>query len=100
MKGADILLVIPPPFFLKMPHIGVGYLASYLEQKGFKAAVCDLSLRLHNQAKPDLKRFWHVDCVNSYFQSEIADIIFKSFKGEIDQFIDDILATPTEVIGF
>jgi radical SAM superfamily enzyme YgiQ (UPF0313 family) len=59
-----------------------------------------LSLRLHNQAKPDLKRFWHVDCVNSYFQSEIADIIFKSFKGEIDQFIDDILATPTEVIGF
>ncbi len=100
IKDADILLVVAPPFFVKMPHIGVAYLASFLADKGFKAQVYDLSLKLHNNAKEDLKRFWRVDCVNSYFQSEIAEIIFKSFKREIDQFVDDILATTTEVIGF
>jgi len=100
IKDSDILLIVAPPFFTKMPHIGVAYLASYVASKGFKASVCDLSLRLHNDAAKDLKRFWHVDCVNSYFQSEIADMIFRNFKGEINKFVEELLATKTMVIGF
>jgi radical SAM superfamily enzyme YgiQ (UPF0313 family) len=59
-----------------------------------------LSIKLYNQASPELKKFWNIDCINSFFVSEIAEKIFTNFEEEIDEFIDDILATETRVIGF
>ena len=100
IKNLDILLVIAPPFFIKMPHIGVAYLASFLTHKGFRVSVFDLSLKLHNIVTDELKRFWHVDCINSFFQSEIADMISKNFENEISKFVEEFLATDTRVIGF
>lgn len=99
-KEMDLLLVIPPPFFMKMPHIGVAYLSAFLKQNGLRPATYDLSIKLYNQASPELKKFWNIDCINSFFVSEIAEKIFTNFEEEIDEFIDDILATETRVIGF
>jgi len=100
IKGADISLVIPPPFFIKMPHTGIAYLSSFLKSKGFRVSVYDLSLKLHNSAKDELRRLWHVDCCNTLFQSEIADLIFRNFEKKINKFIEELLATDTRVIGF
>lgn len=100
IKGADIFLVIPPPFFIKMPHIGVAYLSIFLKNKGFRVSVYDLSLKLHNNAREELRRLWHIDCINTFFQSEIADLIFKNFENEINKFIEEFLATDIRVIGF
>ena len=100
IEDADIFLVIPPPFFIKMPHIGVAYLASFLKQKGFKVSVYDLSLKLHNSGKEELKRFWGIGCTNSFFCTEIADTIFQNFRDEINKFIEEFLASKIKVIGF
>lgn len=98
-KDADILLVIPPPFFIKMPHIGIAYLATFLKRKGFRVCVSDLSLKLHNNAPEEFKRFWHVDFTNFCFMSEIAEKILKGFEKEINDFVDEILKTNTGIIG-
>jgi len=100
IKDSDILLVIAPPFLTKMPNIGVGYLDSYLTHKGFKVSISDLSLKLYNSATDELKRFWSIDCVNTFFQSEIADMVFKNFRKEINKFVKEFLATDTRAIGF
>ena len=100
VQDADILLVITPPVFTMMPHIGVAYLSSYLKQQGFKVRVHDLSLRLFNNSSPDLKRFWDVKCINSFFQEQIAENIFKNFGKDLDKFVDELLSTKTKVIGF
>lgn len=100
IKNPDVLLVVTPPFFTKMPNIGVGYLASYLTHKGYKVAVSDLSVKLFNSAREELKRFWSIDCVNNFFQSEIAENIFKNFRKEINKFVEEFLASNTRVIGF
>ena len=99
-SSKDILLVIPPPFFTAMPHIGVAYLSRYLESQGVQVGVYDLSVKLFNQCSEDLKKFWHVECNNNYFISEIAENILKGCQEEIDQFVDDFLFTKTKVIGF
>ncbi len=96
----DILLVVPPPFFIRMPHIGIAYLVSFLKQKGYRVAVEDLSLKLHNNSPSEMKKFWHIDCVNSFFQSEIAENIYKNFRKEIAEFVDRFLETKTKVVGF
>jgi hypothetical protein len=100
IQDADILLVVTPPVFTMMPHIGVAYLSSFLRDRGFRVDVHDLSLRLFNKARPGLKRFWRVDCVNSFFQEQIAANIFKNFNRELDGFVEAILSTRTKVIGF
>ncbi|MDD5196711.1 MAG: radical SAM protein [Candidatus Omnitrophota bacterium] len=100
IQDADILLVITPPVFTMMPHIGVAYLSSFLRHRGFRVDVYDLSLRLFNKARQGLKRFWGVDCVNSFFQEQIAENISKNFTRELDGFVEDLLSTRTKAIGF
>ncbi|MBM3250568.1 MAG: radical SAM protein [Candidatus Omnitrophica bacterium] len=99
-KDADIHLVIPPPFFIKMPHIGIAYLAAFLKSKGYKVSVSDLSLRLHNNAPDDFKRFWHIDFSNFFFLSEIAEKTLRSFEKEFNDFVEELLETDTQIIGF
>lgn len=82
-KDADILLVIPPPFFTKMPSIGVAYLVTFLKHKGIRASVFDMSLEFHNEASPELKRYWQMDCTNTLFVTEIAEMLYKIFYREI-----------------
>jgi radical SAM superfamily enzyme YgiQ (UPF0313 family) len=99
-KKADILLVVAPPFLVRMPHIGIAYLARYLRAQGFDPAVCDLSIELHNNANPESRRFWQADSLNTYFCTEIAEMIYRNFRREINKFVDDFLASDIKVIGF
>lgn len=96
----DILLVVPPPFFTAMPHIGVAYLSQYLEHHRISAGVHDLSVKLFNKCGEEMKKFWQIECNNRYFVSEIAENILKGCRPEIEQFVDDFLFTRTKVIGF
>jgi len=100
LRDEDMLLVIPPPFFTKMPSIGVAYLATYLKHKGFKVSVFDMSLRIYNNAPAPTKRFWAMDCTNDFFVKEISDKLLHNFKQEIDDFVDAFLSTNTKIIGF
>jgi len=96
----EILLVIPPPFFIKMPHVGIAYLSTFLKSKGFGVLVSDLSLKLHNKAPEEFKRFWSVDFTNSFFLSEISEKIIRGFERELNDFVDEFLNTDIKVIGF
>jgi anaerobic magnesium-protoporphyrin IX monomethyl ester cyclase len=100
IKEPDVHLVVTPPFFTKMPNIGVGYLASFLSHKGFEVSVTDLSVKLYNSASPEMKRFWSIDCVNNFFQSQIAENIFKNFRKDLMRFVEEFLASNVKVIGF
>ena len=100
LTNCDILLVIPPPLFTKMPSLGVGYLASYLKNKGIKVEVADLSLHLYNNTQPEIKQFWQMDCPNSYFVSEVVNKLYFTFRKEIDDFVNMILSANVKNIGF
>ena len=99
-KDADILLVIPPPFFFTMPHLGIGYLAATAKAKGFKVGVADLSIALFRKASPEIQALWQIDCLNNHFFGDIASKILSIFKPEIDAFADEFLATDIRSIGF
>lgn len=100
MGRKDILLVIPPPFFTAMPHIGIAYLARYLEYHGVSTGVHDLSVKLYNRCPEALKKLWKVEANNELFISEIAQKIFEGCRDGIEQFVEDFIFTRTRVIGF
>lgn len=100
LAGVDILLVIPPPFFTRMPHLGVAHLATFLRDRGFAPEVFDLNLLLHNKADDSQKTFWQMECTNNYFVTQIADRLSDDFRAELDQFIGAVVSSGVKVIGF
>jgi len=100
LMGKDILLVIPPPFFPRMPPLGAAYLVTYLKSKGYKPELLDLSVRLYNQTSEKMRRFWQADFTNSLFETEIAEKLFDGFRAEMNNFVDWIIGSDIKIIAF
>lgn len=100
LAGKDILLVVPPPFFPRMPPIGPAYLVTYLKYKGYKPELLDMSVWLYNRASEEVRRFWEPTFTNSFFETDIAKIFFDKFRGELNGFVNWVLDSNIRIIGF
>lgn len=96
----DILLVIPPPFWTKMPHLGVAYLDTFLKSKGIESGVYDLNLLLYGSTSAEMYPYWQIDCLNHYRAQDVSQKISDYFKVEIDNFVEEFIASDIPVIGF
>lgn len=100
LVGKDILLVVPPPFFPRMPPLGPAYLVNYLKYKGHKPELLDLNVYLHNRASEETRRFWEPTFTNSFFETDIAKIFYDKFRGELNDFVDWVLGSEIRIVGF
>lgn len=100
IAGKDVLLVVPPPFFTRMPPLGPSYLTTYLKEHGYAVELFDLNVLLFNMSSGPIKELWSPECTNLFFQSEIADNIGNAFKGEISDFVEWVISSDVRVIAF
>ncbi len=100
ISGKDVLLVVAPPVFTRMPPLGAAYLVTYLKQHGRSVELLDLSTLLFNQSADPLTNLWNPESSNFLFQSEIADRIYNGFKAELDGFVEWVLNADIHVIAF
>ncbi|MFH1641600.1 MAG: radical SAM protein [Nanoarchaeota archaeon] len=99
-SNLDILLVMCPPWDLRMPPMNLAYLSSYLRKKGIKTLVLDANIWIYHQIKNGKKHFW------KYENAQLWDS-FKSFqrtKKDIEKYIDilakKVASINTKFIGF
>ena len=64
-RDADLLLVMSPPWFTKMPPLGVAYLLTSLKTRGHKVEVADLNVELFNSAGEAAKQYWAIEFLNN-----------------------------------
>jgi len=95
----DFLLVNLPPWAQENPHIGIGYLGSYLRHKGLKPKVIDLNKRFFIN-HPDCKLLWHVENKNFWSNKHTFSLILEIFKVDIEKAIDEILSCSYGILGF
>jgi len=95
----DILLVTLPPWGIENPPLGLGYLASYIKQKGLKFQVFDFNIYFYH-ATDTYKMLWHVENKNFWSNEKSFPLICELFKSEIDFAVDKILSTNADLIGF
>ncbi len=100
LDGKDVLLIIPPPLFTKMPPLGPAYLTAYLKQQQCSVELVDLNILLFNKSVDNIKDLWSPDSTNSFYQAEIADIIFDKFNGELLDFIAWVIRSDVKIIAF
>lgn len=96
---ADILIVNLPPWAQENPHIGIGYLCSYLRDKDLKPKVMDLNKKFFIN-HPDFGLLWHVENKNFWSNSETFPLILEIFRQDIKQAIDEIVGLKPDMAGF
>jgi len=95
----DFLLINLPPWAQENPHIGVGYLCSYLRYRGLKPKVIDLNKRFCLN-HPDFGLLWHVENKNFWSNENTFLLILEVFQEDIDKAIEEILSYDCDILGF
>lgn len=96
----DILLVTLPPWGTENPPIGLGYLDSYIRNKGLQSKVYDFNIYFYNTADSAYKMLWNVENKNYWSNERIFSLVCELFKEQINYAVEKILSYNTNLIGF
>lgn len=97
MNNKKILLTITPPFWPKMPPIGLGYIQGFLMANGINCSILDINNIFYNLSPYELKRSWLISC-NTLLEKNIFDLIQEKYPGQFKRLLDQML--QYEIIGF
>lgn len=92
-----VLLVIAPPFWPKMPPLGIGCLQAFLEKNNITCDIIDLNNIFYNLSSGELKKSWLISC-NASLENNIFDLMQKNHPEEFKRLADQMLGY--EIIGF
>ena len=95
----EILLVNLPPWAQDNPHIGLGYLGSYLRANGLALKVLDLN-KIFFMNNPGLKMLWHVENKSFWSDENTFPLILEIFKKDIKEAVDAALESNCSLFGF
>lgn len=94
-----MLLIITPPFWPKMPPMGIGYLQAFLAKNNIDCDILDLNNIFYNLSSPELKKSWLVSC-NTPLEENIFDLLQKNHPEEFKKLLGQILQYGTVGLSF
>ena len=97
---SDVLLLMIHTWYPWMPPLGISYISSYMESKGYKTLLFDFNAKLYNNASDEKKKLWDISTISSLPLQDIVSLLISSFSEEIDSLIDIILKRPEPIVGF
>ena len=96
-QAASIFLVKTPPWDTRLPPLGIGYLASYLNRNGHKATVWDCNIDTFLRFRMDQEDLWDMEAAVFWFT---ADKVAEIFNHECDVVARRIIEEDTPYVGF
>jgi hypothetical protein len=94
---ADVFLLKTPPWDTRLPPLGIGYLAAYLEKHGRKATVWDCNVDTFLRFRMDRADLWNMDAAVFWFT---PDKVAEVFNHECDIVARRIVEADTPYVGF
>jgi len=95
--SSKIALVLAPPFWPKLPPLGLVCLLGYLIEKGLPASLLDLNNKFYNRADELLKKEWMKSCSLSWSR-DAAAILKGKYPQEWEEMLHLLLSY--DIIGF
>jgi anaerobic magnesium-protoporphyrin IX monomethyl ester cyclase len=80
------------------PPIGLAYIASFLKSAGHEVSIFDLNVEIFHQVHAAKKKRWIIPDVNTLI--ELAKRIAFEDRVLFDRYVQEVLNTEAEVIGF
>lgn len=94
----DILFILAPPYWEKLPHPGIAYLIEYLNFFNINADFFDLNIKIFNRLTPDYKKDWTLN--KNYIKKSFFNFCFEKFKDLFELLVNKIENEGIEFIGF
>lgn len=95
----DFIFVNLPPWAQDSPHIGLGYLCSYLRKNNYNIKVLDLNKDFFIKHS-DFSMLWHVENKSFWSNEKTFKILLRIFEKDIDDAINEILQYDCKIFGF
>ncbi len=96
----DIMLVLPPPWGVDFPPLGLAALAGALRHAGLNAVVRDLNIEWYDDAAEALREYWSLEHLKFWASDGRFDEIVAYFAPQIDAFIADAVKHQPKAVGF
>lgn len=98
MKNNKILFIVCPPFWEKLPPLGIAYLTGYLKSKGFKPIVFDLNARLIRLMPASFRKDWTIN--RDYIRGSFFDFALNNYPDLFLELLSMVALHSIEYIGF
>jgi radical SAM superfamily enzyme YgiQ (UPF0313 family) len=96
----DILLVIPPPWGVETPPLGLACLSTYLRSKGFNTEVLDLNIYLYNRIDEKHKYLWEIGNAPYWRDRDAFDrILYPLIIEGLRYCVDKIISSDVKTVG-
>ncbi len=84
---------------MKLPPLGLAYLASFLKEKGYPCEVLDLNVSFYHKFTARVKSQW-LKQSSFLYHDDFFDKVLQDFDNEIKSIIDKIKAQSFNAVGF
>ncbi|MGC8929690.1 MAG: radical SAM protein [Candidatus Woesearchaeota archaeon] len=95
----DVFLIIPPPWDVDMPPMGIAYLSSNLKSCGIKTEVIDLNIMLYNRCKQKYRQIWNPEKIIYWKELNFHKKILEEEKCFVEEIINKIISKNPLVVG-
>ncbi|MBU1863683.1 MAG: B12-binding domain-containing radical SAM protein [Candidatus Omnitrophica bacterium] len=98
-ESPHILLILCPPFWTKLPPLGLAYLSSFLQYYGYNVIIRDLNISFYHKAAENVQKRWLVS-EDISFQDNFFTKLLENIPDEIEQITDDVVRQQFTIVGF
>jgi radical SAM superfamily enzyme YgiQ (UPF0313 family) len=96
----DVLLIMPPPWGIDAPPLGIATLVAALEQTNIAVDVLDLNIKLYNHVDPAFRHLWAMNYAHLWRYKNTFLDIHKLLMPFLPEYIEFITEHPASLIGF
>lgn len=97
----DLVLIQAPGWGINTPPLATAMLSSYVRSYGFKVLPVDLNIEFFLKRSSSFHDVWEMEQSLWFWQTQDSVRVFlDEYKIMVDEFIEMVLATGTQVVGF
>ncbi len=98
-EHVDALIVLPPPWGINFPPLGLSYLAAALRREGLAVSVRDLNIECHDACGDYLRTWWEPENLKFWTPGERLNEIAAFLVPQVNSLLDEISSKQPCVIG-
>ncbi|MDP8216561.1 MAG: radical SAM protein [Candidatus Kaelpia imicola] len=99
-ENKKITLIIPPPWGVERPPVGLAVIAEVLRASGYRVRVMDLNLKIHNSVDEDDRKYWGMDCSLYFRDKRFIDSLMEKYADLFSEIEDDFKSDDSGIAAF
>jgi hypothetical protein len=100
MVRSDALLVLPPPWGVDFPPLGLASLATYARTRGHRVIARDLNIEAYTACDERFQSWWHPERLKFWEAGRRLDELQQHLGALWGTLVDQVAKCPPRMIGF